>query len=378
MNIIMFGHKVFPSRTGGVEVVVQELCTRMAEQGHSVLCCNRREQNTESKTEHKGVKICTVPTIRRKGLSALSASFFAAFRAAFSNCEIVHIHGEGPAFFSFLPKLMGKAVIVTVHGLDWDREKWKGTFASRFLKWGEQIAVNVADEMIVLSRSAEQYFYNTYGRKTVYLPNGCAQVNVELPKLIRENWGLEKDSYLLFVGRLVPEKGIHYLIEAFKTVETSKKLVIVGSGSDSDEYVAYLYDLAKEDRRILFTGFAKEDLLCELYSNAYVYVLPSSLEGMPLTLVEAMSYGNCCVVSNIPECREVVGNSGICISVGSEEMAECLRKLCNSSDEVEKYKRAALNSSQQMDDWDKITEQTLKLYERVLSRRYKNENTADQ
>ena len=219
---------------------------------------------------------------------------------------MVHIHAEGPAFFTWLPKMFGKRVVVTVHGIDWQREKWQSGFGSKFIHQGEKNAVKYADEVIVLSKGVQDYFMETYGRETHFIPNGVNRPQIREAKLIRDNFGLEKDSYILFLGRLVPEKGIRYLVEAFKNVETDKKLVIAGGSSDTDSFMEELKELAKGDDRILFTGFVQGAMLDELYSNAYIYTLPSDLEGMPLSLLEAMSYGNCCLVSDIPECTEVV------------------------------------------------------------------------
>lgn len=205
-----------------------------------------------------------------------------------------------------LPTRPSQAVVVVKRGLDWDREKWRGSVASKFIRGGEKNAVKYADEIIVLSKNVQKYFLGTYGRETHFIPNGVNRPEVREAKLITDHFGLEKDSYILFLGRLVPEKGIRYLVEAFKNVKTDKKLVIAGGSSDTDSFMEELKELAKGDDRILFTGFVQGAMLDELYSNAYIYTLPSDLEGMPLSLLEAMSYGNCCLVSDIPECAEVV------------------------------------------------------------------------
>lgn len=175
---------------------------------------------------------------------------------------------------------------------------------TKFIRQGEKHAVKYADEIIVLSEEVQKYFMDTYGRKTRFIPNGVNRPEIRSAELIHENYGLTKDSYILFLGRLVPEKGIRYLIEAFKQVKTDKKLVIAGGSSDTDEFAKELKELAKGDDRILFTGFVQGQALDELYSNAYIYTLPSDLEGMPLSLLEAMSYGNCCLVSDVAECAE--------------------------------------------------------------------------
>ena len=315
LRVAMFGQKRL-TREGGVEIVVKELCTRMARDGYQVTCYNRSGHHVsgaeyDKKTEYKGICQKSVPTIEKRGLAAVSSSVFAALYSAFGKYDIVHIHAEGPAFFAWLPKVFGKKVIVTIHGLDWQREKWKSGFGSKFIRQGEKNAVKYADEIIVLSKGVQNYFKKTYGRETHFIPNGVNSPEIREAELITKKFGLSKNSYILFLGRLVPEKGIRYLIEAFKQVKTDKKLVIAGGSSDTDSFTKELKELAKDDDRIIFTGFVEGQMLEELYSNSYIYTLPSDLEGMPLSLLEAMSYGNCCLVSDIPECAEIVEDKAL-------------------------------------------------------------------
>ena len=226
---------------------------------------------------------------------------------------------------------------MTSAGLDWDREKWRGSVASKFIRGGEKNAVKYADEIIVLSKDVQKYFLETYGRETHFIPNGVNRPEVREAKLITDHFGLEKDSYILFLGRLVPEKGIRYLVEAFKNVKTDKKLVIAGGSSDTDSFMEELKELAKGDDRILFTGFVQGAMLDELYSNAYIYTLPSDLEGMPLSLLEAMSYGNCCLVSDIPECTEVVEDKALIFKKSDvEDLREKLQDACDHKDRIGK------------------------------------------
>ena len=191
------------------------------------------------------------------GLAAVSSSFFAALYSAFGKYDVVHIHAEGPAFFSWLPKMFGKRVVVTIHGIDWQREKWKSGFGSKFIRQGEKNAVKYADEIVVLSKGVQDYFKDTYGRETRFIPNGVNRPEIQSAKLITEKFDLTKDSYILFLGRLVPEKGLRYLIEAFKAVKTNKKLVIAGGSSDTDSFMKELQESAKSDNRIIFTGFVQ-------------------------------------------------------------------------------------------------------------------------
>ena len=201
--------------------------------------------------------------------------------------------------------------IVTVHGLDWKRDKWGTGFASKYIKFGEKMAAKYADEIIVLSDGVKKYFKETYNRDTHFIPNGITQPDIFDSKIISSKYNLNKDSYFLFLGRIVPEKGIHYLIDAYSEVKTDKKLVIAGGASDTDSYYEELRKKASNNENIIFTGFVQGQELEELYSNAYVYVLPSDLEGMPLSLLEAMSYGNCCLTSDIEECSDVMEDCGV-------------------------------------------------------------------
>lgn len=370
LNIAMFGQKRIPSREGGVEIVVEELCTRMVAQGHNVTCYNRgghhvsgSEYDSKRLKEYKGIKLKTVPTIEKKGLAAVSSSFFAALCCAFGQYDIVHIHAEGPAFFAWLPKMFGKKVIVTIHGLDWQREKWKSGFGAKFIHHGEKNAVKYADEIIVLSKGVQDYFEKIYGRKTVFIPNGVSNHIERKPQIIKNKFGLDKDEYILFLGRLVPEKGIKYLIEAFKQVDTEKKLVIAGGSSDTSEFENEMKELAKEDKRIIFTGFVQGQELEELYSNAYVYALPSDLEGMPLSLLEAMSYGNCCLVSDIPECVDVVEDKALIFQKSDvNSLYTKLVDICCNSSKVHSFKRTAEEFVCNKYSWNKIVKDTCCLY----------------
>lgn len=369
LSVAMFGQKRL-SREGGVEIVVKELCTRMVKAGHKVTCYNRSGHHVsgaeyDRKTEYTGIRQRSVPTIEKKGLAAVSSSFFAAFCSAFGRYDVVHIHAEGPAFFCWIPKMFGKRVIVTVHGIDWQREKWKSGFGSKFIRRGEKNAVKYADEIIVLSAGVQKYFEKTYGRKTRFIPNGVNHPEIQKPELITEKYGLTKDSYILFLGRLVPEKGLRYLIEAYKQTKTNKKLVIAGGSSDTDSFMKEIKKLAKDDERILFTGFVQGKMLDELYSNAYIYTLPSDLEGMPLSLLEAMSYGNCCLTSDIPECTEVVEDKALIFKKSDvDDLRNCLQDACDHPEKVLELKKQAVDFICEKYNWDDVVEETMKLYRR--------------
>lgn len=365
LNIAMLGQKHMLSREGGVEIVVKELATRMVARGHQVTCYDRNTKHVsgeeiDQSSEYKGVKIKPVWTIERKGFAALTSSFSGAWKSAVGKYDIVHIHAEGPAAMCWIPKMFGKRVVVTIHGLDWQRAKWGG-FASKYIKLGEKQAVKYADEIIVLSRGVQDYFENTYSRKTVFIPNGVNKPEIREANEIRKQWGLEKDGYVLFLGRIVPEKGIQYLIEAWNGIKTDKKLVIAGGSSDTEAFMNELKQKSSEN--VIYTGFQQGQILDELYSNAYIYCLPSDLEGMPLSLLEAMSYGNCCIVSDIPECTEVVEDKAVIFPKSDvDELKNVLNDLLNLPEKVRKYKNIAADFICEKYNWDDVVEKTLTLY----------------
>lgn len=366
----MLGHKRIPSREGGIEIVVEELSTRMVNLGYDVTCYNRsghhisgKQFDTQSLKEYKGIKLKNVLTINAKGLAAMTSSFFGAIAIAFSKCDVVHFHAEGPCAMLWIPKLFGKRCIATIHGLDHQRAKW-GKFASSYIMLGEKCAVKYADKIIVLSNGVQQYFKDTYSRNTIFIPNGVNKPQIRQADLIQNKYGLKKDSYILYLGRIVPEKGLRYLIQAFKQVKTDKKLVIAGGSSDTDEFMLELKSIAQDDERIIFTGFVQGQTLEELYSNAYIYTLPSDLEGMPLSLLEAMSYGNCCVVSNISECTEVVQDKAVVFEKSSVlDLKDKLQNLCNDVDLTNDYKENASEYICNKYNWNDVVKRTLELYQ---------------
>lgn len=371
LRIAMLGHKRIPSREGGIEIVVRELATRMVGMGHTVTCYNRgghhvsgEEYDRTHLKEFQGVRMKYVPTIDRKGLAAMTSSFFASFRAAFGRYDVVHYHAEGPCFWLWIPKLFGKRCIATVHGLDHRRAKW-GKVAKWVIMRGEKCAVRFADEIIVLTHAEQEYFQETYGRATHLIPNGAHHSTVREADEIVTKWGLIDQSYNLYLGRIVPEKGLQYLVEAYKQVKTEKPLIIAGGSSDTQAFMDTLKEMAKDDPRIRFVGFVEGSLRRELLSCAYTYILPSDLEGMPLSLLEAMSYGNCCLTSDIPACTEVVEDHAVNFPHGDvDALARAIQDLCDNPETVASYQEGAQPFIWAKYSWDKVTEETLALYRR--------------
>lgn len=352
MKIAMIGHKVIPSQRGGIENVLTSLCPLLAELGAEITVYNRSSDKIEDNYLHevrngfyKGVRLKTAPTIKLRGISAMIASYTAALRASFSNADIVHFHAEGPCAALWIPKLFGKKCVATVHGLDWQREKWKRGPASKYIKTGEKVMAKYADKIIVLSESARTYFKDTYKRDTVLIPNGIDRPKHTAADKITKLFGLKKDEYICVVSRLTPEKGIHYLIDAQNSVKPDKKLVIAGDTGDSDSadsYTALLRKKAKDNPNIIFTGFISGDVLREIYSNTYAVCLPSDIEGMSLSLLEALAYGNALLCSDIPENTSVAKNHALYFKKSDKnDLAKKLKLLCSDSDFAKKLKKGA-------------------------------------
>ena len=368
MKIAMIGHKRIPSREGGGEIVVEELSTRLVKKGHIVDVYNRKGKNVLDKNikvekikNYKGVNIKEVFTFQNKSLNAIVYTILATMRAIFGHYDVIHFHAEGPCSMIWLPHLFKIKTIATIHGLDWQRAKWGG-FATKYLKFGEKMAVKYADEIIVLSSGVQKYFKETYGRNTTFIPNGVNRPQLKEAKKIKEKWGLEKDSYILYLARIVPEKGLHYLMDAFKEIDTDKKLVIAGGSSHTNDYFEEIKRKSKEDSRVIMTGFVQGDILDELYSNCYLYCLPSDIEGMPISLMEAMSYGCNVLTSDIEECTQVTGEYTTAFEKGNvESLKEKLQEILNgknrkSEKEISDYVLRRYN-------WDDVVKRTENLYE---------------
>ncbi|MDR0979386.1 MAG: glycosyltransferase family 4 protein [Lachnospiraceae bacterium] len=367
MKIAMIGHKRIPSKEGGVEVVVEELSTRLVKLGYDVDVYNRKSKHVSDKSikqesikQYKGIKILNIPTPNNKTLNAIVYSFFATVIAIFKKYDVIHYHAEGPAVMLIIPHLFRIRTVVTIHGLDWKRSKWGG-FATKYLKFGEKIAAKYADEVIVLSKNVQDYFRETYGRETIFIPNGVNKPTIIEPKIIKDKYDLEKDDYILFLARIVPEKGVHYLLEAFKSIDTDKKLVIAGGSSHSEEYFEKIKELAGKDDRVIMTGFVQGNELEELFGNCYLYCLPSDIEGMPLSLLEAMSYGCRCLVSDIEENKEVCENYAETFKKGNiQDLRDKLEKRIKIEKRIgkEEISDYILNKY----NWDEVVDKTSKCY----------------
>ncbi len=375
MKIGMIGHKRFPEKEGGVDVVVGELSIRMAKKKQKVSVYNQLTSwfRWESRwlKRYCGVQIYYVPMLRGCKFKSVVYAFSATIRAIGQRYDIIHFHGEGPCMMIPIAKLFGISTVATIHGLDWKRGS-HGKCSSTYLHIAEKILAKFADEIIVLSRGNQRYFSDVYNRKTRYVTNGVTVREPRDPKEITERYGIGKEGYLLYVSPITREKGLHYLIEAYKKSNVEIPLVIAGKLKSRDSYVSEVVEMAKGNDQILFTGFVEGTLLDELYTNAKGYILPSEIEGMPMSLLEALSFGIPCLASDIGENVETAGKFSRYFENGNvEDLKKQIEALLIEEPIATPKEQLAFVRTHY--NWDKATNQTLNLYRRIL--RKKNQIT---
>ena len=303
----------------------------------------------------------TIPTT--KGAASVPIySFLSVLHAGICRYDCVSIRASGSCAMIPLAKALGLRVVASLHGIDSQRDKWGG-FASKYLEFGERMAATKADVCLVLSKNMKEYIDTKYGVNSILFANGIDKPKSHVPEIIKEKYGLEKDGYILSLGRIVPEKGLQYLIKAFRECSSDRKLVIAGGSESNKDYYNQLLALAEGDERIIFTGYVYGQEVQELYSNAYIFALPSNLEGMANALLEAMSYGNCCLISDIPENTEVVHDKALSFEKGNEtDLQKKLQMLLDDENLVRKYKKEAAPYILDRYNWDIVVDQMLRVY----------------
>ncbi len=372
LRIAMIGQKGLPATFGGVERHVEEVGSRLAARGHEVVVFSRTTYAPERLREYRGMRVRNLPTVRRKHLDAIVHSALATVVATLGRFDIIHYHAVGPGIPALLPRLAaGAKVVLTVHGLDAERAKW-GTAARAVLRTAEWLSALVPDATVVVSRSLADHYRIRYGRATHYIPNGVEEPTPRPPGEALRRLGLEGRPYLLFVGRLVPEKAPDLLIRAFRGVPGDIRLVLAGGSSFTDDYVRSLQKLAAADPRVVLAGYVHGAALEELYSNATAFVLPSLLEGLPLTLLEAASYGTPVVVSDIPPHVEVVGEEAPgrrVVPAGDQEaLASALAVVIASPARERQGARGLREEVLSTYRWEDTARATEELYLRLVAR----------
>jgi len=364
MRIAYLGLKGLPGLFGGVERHVEELSSRISAAGHDVTVFCRKAY-TPAEGEYLGVKLRLLPTIHSKHLDATIHSFIGSIYAGLSDFDIIHFHGIGPASFSVISKMLGRKVVVTVHSKDYLRSKW-GKFARWALLKAEWIASKTPNQLIAVSNDLANHL-SQYNRNVHYIPNGVSDPVWVKPGINLEELDLKPQTYLLFAGRLSPEKGVMLLIDSYKRVPGSHKLVIVGGTSHTDEYVEELQRTAGSDSRIIFAGYRNPDAMQELYSNALGFVLPSEHEGLPVAALEALSYGLPIIASDIPPCREILNNKdeffGMLVEPKKvENWTKSMNDFLKNPMDLQKKADRGSKFVAKYYHWDVVAQKTLQVY----------------
>jgi glycosyltransferase involved in cell wall biosynthesis len=371
VRIAFIGTRGVPATFGGIEHHVEELGARLAGRGHDVTVFCRTNYVANGRTEYRGMRLTRLPTVSSKRLDAIVHSALSTARAMGQGYDVVHFHAIGPGVLTPLPRYASRAhVVQTVHGLDDQRAKW-GPGARALLRAGSWLSSRVPDATIVVSRTLAEHYRARYGRPTVYIPNGVERpADRRAPDEITRRFGLRGGDYILFVGRLVPEKAPDVLIRAFSEVPGDVRLVIAGGSSFTDSYTAELAGLAARDTRVLLPGYIYGDTLAELYANATAFVLPSFVEGLPLTLLEAVSHGTPVVASSIGPHLEILGEDGPgrrLVPPGDEDaLAAALAGVIGDNDK-ERAGAEALRETVMRDySWETAADATEALYHRLV------------
>lgn len=365
MRIAMIGLRGIPAKSGGIENVVEHLAPLLVKLGADVTVYCRNPYCKERPKEFKGVKLRYLPSINIKIGESISHSTFSTGDAVFRKYDIVHYHAMANGLFSFIPRIIGKKTVVTLHGLDYEREKW-GLTAKAWLRMCEFCTSKFPNKIISVSEKIMKHFKKTFNKDIVFIPNG---VEIFTPKPISKlkRFGLKKDNYILFLSRIVPEKEVHTLIQAFRKTKTDLKLAIAGDATHTEAYLEKVKALAKNDKRIIFTGAIYGDDKIEAFSNARFFVLPSTIEGMPIVLLEAMSFGLCPLVSDIEENMDVVKSHGASFKVRNiDDLKDKLEYLIKNPKITKAKGKQCKEIVRKHYQWNSIAKQTLEVYKEAL------------
>ncbi len=377
MKIAMIGQKGIPALHGGIERHVHELSLCLKARCFDVIAYSRKWYTNREDGMFEGIELVHVPTLHTKHLDTIISTLFATVDAIRRRVDVIHYHGVGPSLLSWIPRVFAAKILVvsTFHSIDRKHQKW-GLFARLMLRLGEWTASRFPHKTIAVSRTIFQYIRDVYDRESVYIPNAVPTYERVENKNILEKWNLMPKEYVLVVSRLIPHKGIHYIVDAWKKlVETkpeilgNKKLVIVGDGYYTDEYVAFVKSRAAGIDSILFTGFQSGPELHTLYSHAQSMIHPSDNEGLPICVLEGMSYRLPILVSNIVEHRDLIDNENFLFERGNiDSLVNKLKDVLTAPQtqlDVEGARNRALIEKEF--SWDCVMDSLVQVYHTPLA-----------
>lgn len=355
LKIALVGSRGIPARYSGFEQFYEQLAVRLVERGHSVTVYNRSHFIKDVKKEYRGVRIVSLPSIPTKHLDTIVHTALSSFHALFQGYDVVYYCIVGNSPLVWIPRIVGAKTLINVDGEDWARDKWSG-FAKHYQKWCERVACRCSNVVIADAKGILDRYKKLYNHETIFVPYG-ANIRRTSGLSTLQKWGLEPNEYIFYVGRFVPENAIDLLVRAFKKTNTNKKLVIVGDAPYADDYRQHLHELAGDDERIVFTGYAFEKAYEELSSHAYIYVQPAGIDGTRPALLDQMGFGNCVLVRNSTVNMEVIGSCGCFFDKErlEDSLKEVIEQLIAQPDRVEAYRGKIRERIENYYNWEWVT-----------------------
>lgn len=356
LRIAFLGSRGIPARYSGFETFYEQLAIRLVQRGHEVTVYNRRHFLPDIHGEYQGVKIVSLPSIPTKHLDTISHCFLSSLHALTQRYDVAYYCIVGNSPLVWMPRVVGTKALLNVDGEDWAREKWSG-FARWYQRWCEKVATRTASMIIADARVIQRRYRELYNTDTVFVPYGANLCRQEASAVL-DRWGLTPRKYILYVGRFVPENSIDLLIRAFRGVRTDMKLVLIGDASHSEGYKEKLREAAVGDERIVFTGYAFEQVYAQLSSHAYLYVQPSAINGTRPALLDQLGFGNCVLVRDAPVNVEVIGECGARFAGDQPEidLRDRLQELIDDPEAVEGFRRKAASRITDYYNWEWVTD----------------------
>jgi glycosyltransferase involved in cell wall biosynthesis len=363
LRIAFVGGRGIGSAYSGIETYYEEVGARLVSYGHEVLAYCRRHATPEG-TDFRGVTPIFRPCVRTKHGETFTHTLASTLDVLFRRADIVQFHALGPSLFSAIPRVTRAKTVASIRGLDWQREKW-GAFATAFLRFCEAGSHRLPNAVSVVSRTLQQHYRDRYHADVTFIPNGVTLEASPSPLEIR-SLGLTGKDYFLFMGRISPEKGLDVLSEAYRPLAGRAKLVIAGGDSYTDEYRQQLRRSAPPG--VIFPGRVGGRLRAELYANSLAFVLPSTIEGLSVALLEAMGHGACPITSDIPNNRELVEGVGWCVPTGDvAALRAALQRVLDAPRDAEELGRRARARVEAEYTWDQVARRTEEFYYSVLA-----------
>jgi glycosyltransferase involved in cell wall biosynthesis len=362
MRIALLGTRGVPASYSGFETCVEQLGRRLVERGHEVtVYCRSHHIKYDART-YKGMHLVKLPTVPNKYLDTIVHSFLSSLHGLLRQYDVALYFIAANSPVTWIPRLVGTKTLLNVDGLDWKRDKWPPA-ARQYIQFAEYLATKLPTGCVTDSRQVQSYYAERFGREPAYIPYG-SEVNRVPPGETLARYGLETGQYVLFVGRLVPENCAHHLVEAFRTLNTDVKCVIVGDSAYAQDYIASLRERAREDPRVIFTGYVFGRGYHELGSNALIFVETSGVGGTHPALTEAMGFGNCVVVHDTPENLETIGQAGLAYdgTTASQSLRDVLQELLSRPELVQDYRGRAQRRARAHYTWEAVTS----AYERLF------------